>query len=169
VAEIAGERVHLRPLREDDVPWLVELLTIPEVAHWWHSYDAERVRSDLLGEDPGFAIEHDARAIGTLGYWEETDAEYRHAGIDIALHPDWQDQGFGRDAIATLARWLIEVRRHHRVVIDPAADNARAIRCYEGVGFRPVGVMRRYEQDPDGGWRDGLLMDLLPEDLRKAQ
>jgi aminoglycoside 6'-N-acetyltransferase len=34
------------------------------------------------------------------------------------------------------------------------------------VGFRPVGVMRRYERGPDGSWHDGLLMDLLPEDLR---
>jgi aminoglycoside 6'-N-acetyltransferase len=50
-------------------------------------------------------------------------------------------------------------------VIDPAASNARAIRSYERVGFRPVGVMRRYERGRDGGWRDGLLMDLLPEDL----
>jgi aminoglycoside 6'-N-acetyltransferase len=25
--------------------------------------------------------------------------------------------------------------------------------------------MRRYERGPDGTWHDGLLMDLLPEDL----
>jgi hypothetical protein len=31
--------------------------------------------------------------------------------------------------------------------------------------FRPVGIMRRYERGPDGRWHDGLLMDLLPEDL----
>ena len=34
--------------------------------------------------------------------------------------------------------------------------------------FRPVGVMRRYERDADGsGWHDGLLMDLLAEELRQ--
>jgi aminoglycoside 6'-N-acetyltransferase len=37
--------------------------------------------------------------------------------------------------------------------------------AYQRVGFRPVGVMRRYERGPDGCWHDGLLMDLLPEDL----
>ena len=50
-------------------------------------------------------------------------------------------------------------------MIDPAADNVAAIRSYEKVGFRPVGVMRRYERGPDGQWHDGLLMDLLAEDL----
>jgi aminoglycoside 6'-N-acetyltransferase len=67
--------------------------------------------------------------------------------------------------VRTLARWLVEERGHHRVTIDPAAANARAIRCYERVGFRPVGAMRRYERGPGGDWRDGLLMDLLPEEL----
>jgi aminoglycoside 6'-N-acetyltransferase len=64
-----------------------------------------------------------------------------------------------------VARWLFEVRGHHRIVIDPAAANARAIRAYSAVGFRPVGVMRAYERRPDGTWADGLLMDLLPDDL----
>ncbi len=51
-------------------------------------------------------------------------------------------------------------------VIDPAADNQPAIRCYTAVGFRPVGIMRRYERNADGsGWHDGLLMDLLADEL----
>jgi len=53
------------------------------------------------------------------------------------------------------------------VVIDPAADNEAAIRCYPAVGFRPAGVMRRFERDVDGaGWHDGLLIDLLADELR---
>ncbi|MDX6639590.1 MAG: hypothetical protein QOF12_601, partial [Solirubrobacteraceae bacterium] len=56
-------------------------------------------------------------------------------------------------------------RGHHRITIDPALANARAIRCYEAVGFRPVGVTRRSERAPDGSWEDGLLMELLAEDL----
>jgi aminoglycoside 6'-N-acetyltransferase len=68
--------------------------------------------------------------------------------------------------VATLARHLVDDREHHRIVIDPAADNAAAVRCYTAVGFRPVGLMRRYERDPvTGQWHDGLLMDLLADDL----
>jgi aminoglycoside 6'-N-acetyltransferase len=51
--------------------------------------------------------------------------------------------------------------------IDPAAANEWAIRAYESVGFRRVGVMRQYWRGPDGAWRDGLLMDLLAEELRE--
>ncbi len=68
--------------------------------------------------------------------------------------------------MATLARHLVRDRAHHRLVIDPAADNETAIRCYTAVGFRPVGIMRRYERDADRvGWHDGLLMDVLAEEL----
>jgi len=68
--------------------------------------------------------------------------------------------------VRRLTRLLIEERGHHRITIDPAADNAAAIRAYEKVGFRRVGVMREYERDHDGaGWHDGLLMELLARDL----
>lgn len=40
-----------------------------------------------------------------------------------------------------------------------------AIRAYTKVGFRPVGIMRRYWRDPEGVWQDGLLLDLLAEEL----
>ena len=66
-----------------------------------------------------------------------------------------------------MIRWLADERGHHRVTIDPSAANERAIKAYASVGFKPVGVMRRYERDPDGPtFHDGLLMDLLIEELR---
>ncbi|CDR05267.1 GCN5-related N-acetyltransferase [Streptomyces iranensis] len=74
-------------------------------------------------------------------------------------------RGLGTDSVRTLARHLITDHGHHRVVIDPAAGSAAAIRCYGKVGFRPVGVMRSYERGADGTWHDGLLMDLPAEEL----
>ena len=65
----------------------------------------------------------------------------------------------------TLAQHLCVDLGHHRLTIDPAVDNAAAIRSYSKVGFRPVGVMRAYERGADDSWHDNLLMDLLREDL----
>lgn len=111
------------------------------------------------------AIEVDGHPIGLVQYLEENEPDYRHAGIDVVLDPAWHGRGLGSDAVRTLARHLFDARGHHRLTIDPAAANVRAIRSYERVGFRPVGVMRRYERGPDGEWRDSLLMDLLKEEL----
>jgi aminoglycoside 6'-N-acetyltransferase len=80
----------------------------------------------------------------------------------------FQGRGTGREAVALLAGYLFGQRGHHRITIDPAAANSRAIRCYASVGFRPVGVMRQYERGGDGRFHDGLLMDLLRGELRCA-
>jgi len=90
---------------------------------------------------------------------------YRHAGIDIYLSDRFQGLGAGTEAVALLARFLFEQRDHHRLTIDPAMANAQAIRCYTKVGFQPVGVMRQYERGGDGVFHDGLLMDLLRDEL----
>jgi aminoglycoside 6'-N-acetyltransferase len=112
-----------------------------------------------------FVIEHDGRVAGAIQWRAEDEPDYRHAGMDIYLDPAVHGRGLGSDAVRTLAKHLIADRGHHRLVIDPAADNAAAIRCYSKVGFRPVGVMRRYERGLDGTWHDGLLMDLLADEL----
>jgi aminoglycoside 6'-N-acetyltransferase len=102
---------------------------------------------------------------GAIQWSAETEPDYRHASIDIYLDPALHGRGLGTDAVRTLAEHLIADQGFHRLVIDPAADNAAAIRCYGKVGFRPVGIMRQYERGSDGTWHDGLLMDLLAAEL----
>jgi aminoglycoside 6'-N-acetyltransferase len=125
------------------------------------------VARDVLEDEEvaAYVVLVDGRVVGIIQSYEEDDPDRRHAGIDVVLHPDAHDRGIGTDAVRTLARHLIDHDGHHRLVIDPAADNTRAIRCYEKVGFRRVGILRRYERGSDGAFHDGLLMDLLAEDL----
>jgi aminoglycoside 6'-N-acetyltransferase len=166
---LSGERVRLRPPVEADADRLLEVFTKPEVARWWGEYDVDRVRGELIAPDDEavvLAIEVEGEVIGIVQYAEEDEPEYRHAGIDIAIHPDWHGRGLGAETIRTVARYLFEERSHHRLTIDPAAHNERAIRSYERVGFKPVGILRQYERGPDGIWHDGLLMDLLRDELR---
>jgi aminoglycoside 6'-N-acetyltransferase len=168
VPVLRGALVTLRPVEPGDAERLAEILAHPEVARWWPGFDLERVRRELTGGDDDtvvFAVEADGQVVGLVQYAEEDDPDYRHASVDVTLHPGWWGCGLGPDAVRRLARHLFEDRGHHRVTIDPAAHNERAIRAYRRVGFRPVGVMRRYERGADGTWHDGLLMDLLPEDL----
>ena len=166
--ELRGERVVLRPLAEADVDRIVELGADPEVARWWPGLTPEHVGTKARGEDEGvtvLAIVVDGEVAGLIQHYEETDPEFRHAGMDLFLGAPFHGRGLGTDAVRTLARHLVRDHGHHRLVIDPAADNARAIRCYEKVGFRRVGVMREYWRDADGVWRDGVLLDLLAAEL----
>ena len=157
----------LRTGRPEDAEALVRIRNEPEVARRWGSADIEEeVREEFIGTDEGFVIEVDGQVVGAIQYHEENEPMYRHAGIDIFLTTSRHGQGLGTEAIRVLARYLFEERGHHRLTIDPAADNAAAIRAYEKVGFRRVGILRNYERGPDGVWHDGLLMDMLKEEFR---
>ena len=165
---LAGDRVRLRPGDQRDVAALCAILAEPAVARWWGDPEsAGQVRAKLVGDDPSvlLVIEVDGQVAGGIEYYEETEPMYRHAGIDIYLSGRCQGRGIGTEAVGLLARFLCEQRGHHRLTIDPAAANHRAIRCYEKVGFRRVGVLRQYERGPDGQFHDGLLMDLLRDEL----
>ena len=126
-------------MRAGDEAKLLEIFSDPTVAKWWG--DPNKAVVDTMSAEEGeshFLIEHDGQTIGMIQTYEESDSMYRHAGIDISIRSEWQGQGLGPDAI----------------------------RAYERVGFKTVGVMRKYERGPDGEWHDGLLMDMLAEELR---
>ena len=165
---LRSDRLALRPLTEADIPPLTAAIREPGIREWWPDYDEARLRAETLCDPDvaAFGIESDSRLIGLILYAEENDPHYRHASIDLTLDSAHLGQGLGSEALRLLARYIFEVRGHHRITIDPAAENARAIAAYRKVGFKPVGIMRRYELGPDGAWRDGLLMDLLADELR---
>ncbi|MFF5052693.1 GNAT family N-acetyltransferase [Micromonospora sp. NPDC000663] len=165
---LRGRAVTLRPATVEDVPALAAIRAAPEVRRWWRGGDdlADSVRADLDDDDLAlYAIEHDGRVVGAIQWYAESDPDYRHASLDIFLDPAVRGEGLGGDAIRTLARHLVDEYGHHRFTVDPAAANSAAIRAYAKAGFRPVGVLRRYERGEDGRWHDGLLMDLLADDL----
>jgi aminoglycoside 6'-N-acetyltransferase len=167
---LRGRNIVLRPLRANDVEQVAQIQAEPGVARWWGPPNEAELRRQADGseDEKALAIEREGELVGLIQYHEENEPEFRHAGIDVFLAGRAQGQGLGTDAVRTLARYLIEERGHHRLTIDPAADNAAAIRTYEKVGFRAVGVMREYWRSPDGTLRDGLLMDLLAREFDRA-
>jgi aminoglycoside 6'-N-acetyltransferase len=162
--ELAGPRVVLRNTSAADAPRLTSIRSEPEIERRWGVLEDGEME-EFVTDEHSFAIELDGEVIGAVQFDEVEDPMYRSANIDLYLTTPRHGQGLGSEAVRILARYLIEERGHHRLTIDPATDNAAAIRAYEKVGFRPVGVMRSYERGPDGTWHDGLLMEMLADEL----
>jgi aminoglycoside 6'-N-acetyltransferase len=158
---VTSSVIVLRALVATDAPELRRIRATPEVARWWGPAEDDFPLGDE-DEVTRLTVEVDGAVAGMVQFDEEVDPKYRHASIDLFLDPALHGRGIGTEVVRRVVRQLIDERGHHRITIDPAADNAAAIRAYEKVGFRAVGVMRRYERDVDGdGWHDGLLMELL--------
>jgi len=165
-----GERVTLRKLTADDIERLLPAVYEPGIAEWWgDTSDADYQREGFENEGKAFAIDLGDELAGWLCFHEETEPDYPSVTFDILLLPAFQGQGLGPEALRALIRWFIDERGHHFFMIDPAAENHRAIAAYKAAGFRPVGILRKQERAPDGRWRDSLLMDLLAEDLDRPQ
>jgi aminoglycoside 6'-N-acetyltransferase len=135
----------------------------PSVKRWWGELEDDFP----LGDEPGtmrFAIVVDGEIAGMVQAGEENERDYRSAWVDIFVATRFQNRGVGTEAVKQTVRFLIEQRGHHRITIDPAVENAAAIRCYEKAGFERVGVMRMASRVPGtSDWHDDLLMELVVE------
>ena len=159
---LVGHLVNLRAATSADLPVIGTVLADSAVIEWWGRHDGPEIRTELRDRTVvTLLVGWNDNVIGIVQCHEEAHPDYRHAGMDIALVGAHHGTGAGLDAMRVTIDWLTGDLEHHRVVIDPRADNLRAIAAYRKVGFRDVGLMHRYERGPDGIWRDGLLMELI--------
>ena len=166
MTSLRGTRVLLRPAVAADIPTLECIRREPSVVRWWGILEEDELETDIAeAEGRILAIELDGTVVGSVQWYQETEPAFRHAGMDIYLTSETQGQGIGTEVVRLLATWLVRERDFHRLVIDPAAANERAIRAYAKVGFKPAGVLRRSWCGPDGTWEDQLMMDLLADEL----
>lgn len=161
---LQGDRVVLRPLRAADRAALRAIREQPEVARWWGPVEDDFPEGDYP-DGTRLAVVLDGEVIGMIQYEEEEDPNSRHADVDIFLSADRLGRGHGTDAMRTIATHLLEERGHHRLTLWTVPGNERAIRCYEKVGFRKVGITHASQRDvATGEWIDELLMELVAPD-----
>jgi RimJ/RimL family protein N-acetyltransferase len=161
---LEGERMRLRPPVESDAEPLLAILSEPEVATWWVGYDALRIRDEILDSGNALVMEINGECAGAIFFYPNEDPEYLHVVMHLFLGARWYGHRFGAEAL-TIAMAHLCTLGHHRFTLDPNVNNAPAIRSYERLGFRRVGVLREYQLRPGGTHDDGLLMDLLISDF----
>jgi RimJ/RimL family protein N-acetyltransferase len=106
-----------------------------------------------------FAIERPAgddwEHVGAAGL---TNLDWRNRSVEIGLfigEPGQRGQGLGTDVTRVLCDHAFATLNLHRVWLRVFADNARAVRVYERVGF----VLEGRQRDAD--YRDGRYRDLV--------
>jgi RimJ/RimL family protein N-acetyltransferase len=110
---------------------------------------------DLEGEAvTRFGIVVGGTLIGSCVLFDWDDALSLRLGIAIGEKGYW-GQGYGRAAVGALLDYAFVHRNAHRVWLEVAADNERAIRAYKSCGFVQEGRIR------DNAWEDGHYVDEL--------
>jgi aminoglycoside 6'-N-acetyltransferase len=161
---LAGERMILRPPAAEDASALLGILGEPEVSRWWVGYTPQRISDEILEPGNALVMQIDGQCAGAIFLYPNDDPEYLHVVIHLFLGAKWYGHRYGAEALALVIAHLATLG-HHRFTLDPNIHNAPAIRSYERLGFRRVGVLREYQLRPDGSHEDGLLMDLVLNDF----
>ena len=149
----------LRTATSSDLPWLRDL---------WEHPENGMFLTPFSGTDAEAAIE-----AGDLYVWEEGSELMgfakvvswvpRSFGIS-ELAVSQQGRGTGRAMLTVLVDHLFSGREAHRLSLDAASDNWRAIRLFRKLGFVQEGVYRQCWQRPDGIWVDCPHFSLLRQE-----
>jgi [ribosomal protein S18]-alanine N-acetyltransferase len=77
--------------------------------------------------------------------------------LNLSVATRWQGQGLG----ASMLDWLMRDAAHRRaqsMLLEVRPSNERALLLYERLGFRRVGVRRRYYPAADSAREDAIVM-----------
>jgi RimJ/RimL family protein N-acetyltransferase len=170
---LEGKKVRLRAVERVDLPIFVKWINDPEVTQFLELNppmsleDEEKWFVSLQkSEDKVFSVDTmEGKLIGNVGLiklnWKDRSVLI---GIMIGEKEFW-NLGYGTDAIETLLSYLFYELDMNRVYLIADERNARALHCYEKLGFKKEGVLRqnRYK---DGVYTNDVMMSLLKDEWK---
>ena len=170
---LAGAAVRLRPLRADDLEWLVATAGKPSAFGEFEPFfvgEAESLRrrfeqDGLLSEDFTRLVVEDraGRRVGLAGI-DGVDLHSRVARISATiLEPSERGKGLGTDAHRALVSYLFLHRGLLRIEAFVAAGNTAARAVLKRLGFVEEGVLRSRVY-AHGQRHDVVVHGLLYED-----
>lgn len=158
---LQGPRVLVRPLRRHDLDerqawrpyndplylvWDMPKCSREENDRWFAQMTDGRYRLTYGVEDLS------GRMVGMLSLREIVWGD--SARLGIAFSPDHIDQEYGTESLQMFLPYFFYTLGFCAMVLDVAAGNVRAVRCYQKAGFRQVSS---YWQAVDGPLDLGIL------------
>ena len=170
-APLSERGFFLRPLRDEDLPWLRELYASTRTEELAPVPWPDALKRDFL--DQQFAFQHrhflthyagtdflaiEQRGRGPVGRYYLQRAAPEHLVVDIALLPDLRGSGVGSALIR--GSQLEAGRQGHGMYLHVATHNTAARRLYERLGFRAdgdAGTHQLMRWQPTPSVEDGLV------------
>lgn len=172
---LIGKTIYLRPIDRADAPTIQPWINDPDVRRHLLAYRPMNLQGEedfidnLRKSDDsvplGIVIRESDRFIGTCGL-HKIDLKNRQSafGIVLGVKDEW-DHGHGTEATRLIVGYGFDTLNLHRIWLHVAEDNARAIHCYEKVGFQREGTLRQ-DHFRAGRYWDTIVMGLLQDEWR---
>lgn len=136
-----------------------EVLTIEQLC-FSNPWSKDTFRGEIQNKAISFPLvvihQLDKKIIGYIIFWQIGDEAQIN---NVAIHPDYQGQGFGEMAM----RYVLERLREngvHFVSLEVRVSNLPALTLYRKLGFSILGVRKNYYSNPvEDAYVMGLMLD----------
>lgn len=170
-----GRSVRLRPLREDDLPYLEQWWFDPSIVVLQNHTVLPRPEggvseqfslwsANTTSESVGFSIEliETEEFVGHVTLFER-DPINQSATLAIVLGPEFHGRGYGSDAVRLAIKYGFLQLGLNRIELQTWAFNTRGIASYTKAGFVVEG-RRREAVFFNGRRHDQVIMAILRDD-----
>jgi RimJ/RimL family protein N-acetyltransferase len=172
--KVIGEKIMLGPLRADMNDTYRRWLHNPHVSYmlrpnalYTHEQENDWMAASLKSGNVHFTIyeKETGTPIGCCGLMEIDDIN-RTAEFGIFIgEENNKNKGLGTEAVLLTVDYGFNIMNLSSVFLRVHANNMRALKVYERVGFKKIGIRRR-GQFLGGIYHDDLFMDILPDELK---
>jgi L-amino acid N-acyltransferase YncA len=164
-----GQSVLLRPLIPEDRELLKEFFSqIPEEEHWFlreKLADPEVLEKWIEKLDhhrilPIVAVrEHDGKIVGNLRLYRSGSPSFRHvAHLRVTVHPSYRQLKVGSWMILDCVKLALNLGIEKLFAEFVTGVEEAAIGAAHKLDFREVAVLKGYVKDPNGNYRDLIIM-----------
>ncbi|WP_435065673.1 GNAT family N-acetyltransferase [Halobaculum sp. EA56] len=186
---VEGERVTLRTVEREDVPFLQRAFTEPavryplgnavrnreEIEEHFEEHDGTRflvcLDGDEAGSDPdAVATDRDPSAGETrpIGSVDVADADWKRPELGYWLVPAVHGEGYGTEAVGLVVDYVFRVHDAPAVAAGVYAYNEASRGLLESLGFREEGRSRKH-RFVDGEHRDLVRYGLLRSEWKEQR
>ena len=170
---LAGDRVELRTIEEEDLDFLQQTLNAPTVRRFLGNrgpINGEQERewfeeSYSDDESVNLLITVDGDGAGSIGL-HSADPRNVNAEIGIFLAEDYWGEGYGTEASRLITHYAFDECRFHRVIARVFEGNEGSHRIWQKLGFRHEATFSEAEFI-DGEFVDVHFYAVLEDDWDK--
>lgn len=174
---IVGEKIVLRPFKEEDLLHLEEILTDKEVIkltgsdatfnqevvyNWYKTRNNQKDRLDLA------IVDKQTHKIAGEVVLNEYNPENHSMNYRILIGKEGRDRGFGTEVTHLFCNYVFKQTDLKALTLSVFAFNPRAQHVYEKVGFKEVSVDQN-ELEYEGKRIDSINMILTHEMYVEAE
>jgi RimJ/RimL family protein N-acetyltransferase len=176
---IRTERLLLRLYTEDDLDYVYDIQSRPEVARYlyWGPRDRDEARESLRKKIASSAVKAEGDDLTLAVVLPETghvigdvllvwvSSEHRQGEIGYVFHPGHGGHGYATEAAEVMLRLAFEGLGLHRVIGRLDGRNTASARVLERLGMRREAHLVENEM-VKGEWTDELIYAMLEDEWR---